>query len=68
MVDQRLKNALILAVVKDWSYGPVDLKTLMEVPTADLSAITDAIDPDEYVKVLTPDFDDKTDREPDSPT
>jgi hypothetical protein len=66
--DQRLKNALVLAVVKDWSYGPVDLKTLLEVPTADLTAIIDSIDVEGYVKVLTPDFGDKTDREPGSPT
>lgn len=68
MTDQRLKNAFVLAVVKEWSFGPVDLKTLLEVPTSDLTAILEPINADEYMKVLTPDFDDKLDRESGSPT
>jgi hypothetical protein len=62
-----LANALVLAVVQDWSYGPVDLPTLLEVPTADLDAIQRHCASDEYTKVLQPSLD-EYDRDPDSPT
>jgi hypothetical protein len=61
-----LANALVLAVVKDWSFGPVDLATLLEVPTADLKTIQDHCSSDEYVKMLQPDF--GVDPDPESPT
>jgi hypothetical protein len=61
-----LANALVLAVVKDWSFGEVNLETLLEVPTADLKTIQDHCASDEYVKMLQPDFGQDTD--PESPT
>jgi hypothetical protein len=61
-----LANALVLAVVSDWSYGAVDLSTLMDVPTHDLNEISRHCAGPEYVKMLQPDFD--VDPDPDSPT
>ena len=66
--DQRQTNAFIIAIVKEWSYGPVDAKTLLEVPTSDLDTILDQADVDAYRKVLNPEFGDAQDREPGSPT
>ena len=62
-----LANALVLAVVQDWSYGPVELDTLLDVPTADLDSIQRHCASDEYTKVLTPSLD-EYDQDPDSPT
>ena len=63
---EELANALVLAVVQDWSYGPVDLDTLLNVPTAELDEIQRRCASDAYTKVLQPDFDVNPD--PDSPT
>lgn len=61
-----LANALILAVVSEWSYGPVDLPTLLDVPTADLDEIADHCGGEEYTKMLQPSF--EQDMDPESPT
>ena len=62
-----LANALVIAVVKDWSYGPVDLPTLLDVPTAELDQIQKRCASEEYTKVLQPSLD-EYDPDPDSPT
>ena len=49
-----LEGALVFAVVKEWSFGEVTSETLLNVPTADVKTILDAIDLEEYVK-LSPD-------------
>lgn len=63
-----LADALVLAVVKDWSFGEVTLEVLRTVPQVDLDVIQEHCAGEEYRKVLTPDFDDKTDRSEGSPT
>ena len=60
-----LADALVLAVVKDWSFGEVTQEVLLETPTADLKKITDRCT-DEYIRMLQPDFGVTPDR--DSPT
>jgi len=62
-----LANALVLAVVKDWSYGPVDLATLLEVPTSELDDIQRHCANDEYTTVLQPSLDEYS-NDPDSPS
>ena len=62
-----LANALVIAVVKDWSYGDVNLPTLLEVPTAELDEIQRHCASEEYTKVLQPSLD-EFDPDPDSPT
>ena len=61
-----LANALVLAIVSEWSFGPVDLETLLTVPTSDLDEIQKHCATDEYTNVLTPDF--GVDTDPESPT
>ncbi len=63
---EELANALVLAVVKEWSFGEVDEETLLDVPTADLKTIQEHCAGDEYRQVLNPDF--AGSLEPDSPT
>ena len=66
-VLDELANALVLAVVSEWSYGPVDLETLLNVPTADLDEIQRHCASEEYTNVLQPSLD-EYDPDPDSPT
>ena len=68
-VAEELANDLVLAVVSAWSYGEVDLPTLLDVPTADLEEIQRRCSGEEYMKVLQPttSFDERSD-DPDSPT
>ena len=61
-----LADALTLAVVKEWSFGPVDEETLLAIPTASLDEIQKACATDEYQRVLQPDF--GFSPEPDSPS
>ena len=61
-----LANALVLAVVNEWSFGPVDMDTLLDVPTSDLNEIQRRCSGQEYQDVLNPDFGPSPD--PESPT
>ena len=66
--DQRQINAFTLAIVKEWSFGPVDAKTLLGRclrPT--LTPSLNQADTEAYRKVLNPEFGDAQDREPGSP-
>jgi hypothetical protein len=66
-VMEDLADALVLAVVAEWSFGPVDQDHLDEVPEADLAAIQRETGTQEYQDVLNPDFTNPT-QGTDSPT
>ena len=67
-VAEELANDLVLAVVSDWSYGPVDLPTLLDVPTSDLEEIQRRCASEEYTTVLMPKADFEPTPDPESPT
>ena len=67
-ISEELANDLVLAVVSAWSYGEVDLDTLMNVPTADLEEIQRRCAGEEYMKVLQPLGDFSPTPDPESPT
>lgn len=61
-----LPEALVLAVVEEWSYGAVDPDTLDGIPDAAFRVLVDACTEGDYAKKLSPDFSYSTDE--DSPT
>jgi len=61
-----LSEAMILAVVEDWSYGPVDAETMDAMPDAAFSILDKKCGEIGYFEKLTPNF--SADPDPDSPT
>ena len=61
-----LAEALVLAVVADWSFGPVDMETLDTIPDAAVDIIYAQCQGDGYLEKLMPSFGVSPDE--DSPT
>lgn len=59
-------EALVFAVVSDWSFGPVDQDTLDNMPDTVVDAINEAAVAGGYIEKLNPDFGVSPD--PESPT
>ena len=59
-------EAMVLAAVREWSYGSVCQEVLDDLPDAAVDAIYDACQAGGYIDALMPNFD--TDPDPDSPT
>ena len=62
-----MTEALVFAIVREWSFGPVDQDTLDEVPDDAVEAIHNAAISGEYVTKLNPNFG-VTPPDEDSPT
>ena len=63
---EEMAEAMVLAVVVDWSYGEVTPEVLDTVPDAAVNAIYDECQAQDYITKLMPDFGQSPD--PDSPT
>lgn len=63
---EEMTEALVFAIVKDWSYGDVDQATLDGVPDAAVEAIHQEAVAGDYIAKLNPNF--GVSPEPDSPT
>lgn len=63
---EEMAEAMVLASVAEWSYGPVEADTLDELPDAAVTRIYDYCQSNGYVDSLMPDFGPSPD--PDSPT
>ena len=61
-----MAEAMVLAAVREWSYGAVCQEVLDEIPDAAADAIYDACQAGGYIDALMPDFGANPD--PDSPT
>lgn len=61
-----MAEAMVLAAVREWSYGSVCQEVLDDIPDAALDLIYDACQAGGYIEKLMPDF--STDPDPDSPT
>jgi hypothetical protein len=61
-----MAEALVLAVVSDWSYGEVSADTLGSMPDAAVDAIYNRVQAGGYIEKLMPDFSPSPDD--DSPT
>ena len=59
-------EAMVLAAVREWSFGAVCQEVLDDLPDAAVDAIYDACQAGGYIDALMPNFD--TDPDPDSPT
>ena len=59
-------EAMVLAAVREWSYGAVCQEVLDDLPDSAVDAIYDACQAGGYIDALMPNFD--TDPDPDSPT
>jgi hypothetical protein len=61
-----LAEAMVLAAVREWSYGSVCAEVLEDVPDAAVDTIYDACQAGDYIAKLMPDFSPSPDE--DSPT
>ena len=63
---EEMAEAMVLAVVSDWSYGEVSVDVLDTIPDAAVNAIYDECQANDYITKLMPDFGISVDE--DSPT
>ena len=63
---EEMAEAMVLAVVADWSFGDVSPEVLDTVPDAAVNAIYDECQKQDYIAKLMPDF--STSPDEDSPT